>query len=154
MREAALSFQSYGAESSQDSRSDDSSEHYFVPLPGTGLSRITQDIKPNLLRNKRLFTSQADSTLPATRVIDNRIRNNFDGAEILNDLESLEDYDDVNGFLSAVGSNSSVSNAHRSFYDLDDTQDQVFSPPLLMDTSLLADSYEDLLGMFLLKARY
>lgn len=154
MREAALSFQSYGAESSQDSRSDDSSEHYFVPLPGTGLSRITQDKKSNLLRNKRLFTSQADSTLPATRVIDNRIRNNFDGAEILNDLESLEDYDDVNGFLLAVGSNSSVSNAHRSFYDLDDTQDQVFSPPLLMDTSLLADSYEDLLGMFLLKARY
>lgn len=146
VREAALSFQSYGAESSQDSRSDDSSEHYFVPLPGTGLSRITQDKKPNPVQNKRLFTSQVDSTLPATRVINNRIGNNFDGAEILHDLESLEDYDDVNGFLSAVGSNSSVSDAHRSFYDLDDVQDQVFSPPLLMDTSLLADSYEDLLA--------
>ncbi|KAK9104219.1 hypothetical protein Scep_021063 [Stephania cephalantha] len=31
----------------------------------------------------------------------------------------------------------------RTFHDL---EDQVFSPPLLMDTSLLEDSYEDLLA--------
>lgn len=65
--------------------------------------------------------------------------------DLLHDLQSVDDYD---GFLSTMGSNSSFSDAHRSFYDLEEAKDQVFSPPLLMDASLLADSYEDLLGMF------
>lgn len=145
VREAALSSQSYSLESSLDSRSDDSSEHYFVPLPGAGFSRIGLEKKPNSVRTKKLFTSQGDSSEHEPHVLDSHIGNKYEGAEILNDLESLDDYDGVNGFLSAVGSNSSVSDAHRSFYDLDDGQDQVFSPPLLMDASL-TDSYEDLLG--------
>ncbi|KAK4347730.1 hypothetical protein RND71_034069 [Anisodus tanguticus] len=43
-----------------------------------------------------------------------------------------------------MGSNSSVSDACRSFYDMEEAEDQVFSHPLLMDMSLLADLYEDL----------
>jgi hypothetical protein len=35
-----------------------------------------------------------------------------------------------------------------SFLSLDDSLDQVFSPPLLMESSLFTDTYEDLLGMF------
>ncbi|CAA0824511.1 Unknown protein, partial [Striga hermonthica] len=38
-----------------------------------------------------------------------------------------------------------TSEACRSFYAVDEVQDQVFSPPLLMDAALLGDSYEDLL---------
>ncbi|KAG8366794.1 hypothetical protein BUALT_Bualt16G0004800 [Buddleja alternifolia] len=60
-----------------------------------------------------------------------------------NDLGSLDGFDGVNSFLSAVDSNSS---GYRSFYDIDEAQNQVFSPPLLMDAAILADSYEDLLG--------
>lgn len=67
--------------------------------------------------------------------------------DILSDLDSLTDYDRVNGFLSASGSNGAMSDGQGSFYDIEEPHDQVFSPPLLMDTSLLADSYEDLLGM-------
>jgi hypothetical protein len=35
-----------------------------------------------------------------------------------------------------------------SFLSLDDSLDQVFSPPLLMESTLFTDTYEDLLGMF------
>lgn len=136
------------SESSQDTRSNDGSEHYFVPLSGTGLSRHVQDNKINSLKSRQLFTSQADSSLLQTHAKDNNIGRRYSGVtDTLNDLESLDEFDGVNSFLSAGGSNSSVSDAHRSFYDIDEVEDQVFSPPLLMDTALLADTYEDLLGM-------
>ncbi|KAG9141980.1 hypothetical protein Leryth_009333 [Lithospermum erythrorhizon] len=122
VREVALSSESYNLESSQDSRSEDSSEHYFVPLSGTGSSRLVQDHKPSALKNKQLST------------------------DLLNDLEALDDYDGKNGFPSVAGSTSSMSDARRSFYDIEEIHDQVFSPPLLMDSSALADSYEDLLA--------
>lgn len=64
---------------------------------------------------------------------------------MLNGLDPLRDFDRVNGFHSVSGSNVSPSNRQqRPFYE--EAHDQVFSPPLLMDSSLLADSYEDLLG--------
>ncbi|KAL0351094.1 UNVERIFIED_CONTAM: AUGMIN subunit [Sesamum radiatum] len=148
VREAALSSQSCNLESSQDSRSNDSSEHFFVPLSGTGFSRHGQEKKLNSLKSRQLFSSQADSSLLQTHVKDNDLGSKYsEVADILNDLDSLDEFDGVNGFLSAVGSNSSVFDAHRSFYDMDEAQDQVFSPPLLMDTALLADTYEDLLGI-------
>ncbi|CAI9111510.1 OLC1v1011747C1 [Oldenlandia corymbosa var. corymbosa] len=141
VREAALASQYYNLESSLDSRSDDSSEHYFVPFLDTNFSRPVLETKNKSIRTKRLFTPQADSETHS----DSRAGNKYDGHEILTDLDSLDDYEGANGFLSAAGSNSSVSEAHRSFYDLDEGHDQVFSPPLLMDSSL-ADSYEDLLA--------
>ncbi|KAK3001853.1 hypothetical protein RJ639_020258 [Escallonia herrerae] len=137
VREAALSMQSYNTESSQDSRSDDSSEHFFVPLSGTGFSRIGQENKPHPIRNKCLLDNRAP---------DGFVRSNYDGlSDISYDVDSLHDFR-VNNFLSATGSNA-VSNVHRSFFDMEESQDQVFAPPLLMDISLLGDSYEDLLGM-------
>ncbi|KAG8384925.1 hypothetical protein BUALT_Bualt04G0168800 [Buddleja alternifolia] len=148
VREAALtSRRSCNSEGSQDSRSDDSSEHFFVPLSGTGFSRLGQDKKPNSLKGRQLLTSQADSSLLETHAKENHRGSKYNAVtDMLNDLESLDEFDGMNGFLSAVGSNSSASVAHRSFYDMDEAQDQVFSPPLLMDTALLADSYEDLLA--------
>lgn len=147
VREAALLSKASNSESSQDSRSNDGSEHYFVPLSGTGLSRHVQDNKISSLKSRQLFTSQADSSLLQTHVKDNNVGRRYSGVtDILNDIDSLDEFDGVNSFLSAAGSNSSVSDAHRSFYDIDEAEDQVFSPPLLMDTAFLADSYEDLLG--------
>ncbi|XP_057766979.1 AUGMIN subunit 6 isoform X2 [Salvia miltiorrhiza] len=147
VREAALLSKTSNSESSQDSRSNDGSEHYFVPLSGSGLSRHTQDNKINSLKSRQLFTSQADSSLLQTHAKDNNHGRRYSGvADILNDMDSLDEFDGVNSFLSAAGSNSSVSDAHRSFYDIDEAEDQVFSPPLLMDTAFLADSYEDLLA--------
>ncbi|KAG9158956.1 hypothetical protein Leryth_013323 [Lithospermum erythrorhizon] len=146
VREAALSSQSYNIESSLDSRSDDSSEHYFVPMSGTGFSHLAQDL-PSVLKNKQLFTAGVDSSLLKKPTSGAHGLNRFDGIpKLLNDFESLDDYDGKNGFLSVAGSTSSMSDAHRSFYEIDETHGQVFSPPLLMESSLLTDSYEDLLA--------
>ncbi|KAA8548187.1 hypothetical protein F0562_004552 [Nyssa sinensis] len=146
VREAALSMQSCNLESSQDNHSDDSSEHFFVPLSATGFSRLGTEKKLGA-RSKRLFVSQADPSLIENRASDGPFGSKYDElANVLTDLDSLHEYDGTDGFLSASGSNYAISDSQRSFYDMEEAQDQVFSPPLLMDTSLLAESYEDLLG--------
>ncbi|XP_059284825.1 AUGMIN subunit 6-like isoform X1 [Lycium ferocissimum] len=145
VREAALSSQSYYPESSQDSRSDDSSEHYFIPVPGVGFSHLGN--KSNLLRSKKLIAPEPDSSFLGNHAPQSHVRINSDGLpDLFNDLRSLDGYDGIDGFLSTMGSNSSVSDACRSFYDMEEAEDQVFSPPLLMDMSQLADAYEDLLA--------
>lgn len=145
VREAALSMQTCNVESSRDSHSDDSSEHFFVPLSGTGFSRLGPENKAVSVRNKHLFVPQADASLLENHVPEDLVGRKFaELPNMLNDLDSLHEYDHVNGFLSAA-SPIYAATAQRPFYDIEETQD-IFSPPLLMDSSLLADSYEDLLA--------
>lgn len=157
VREAALSLRSCNSESSRDIHSDGSSEHFYAPLSETGFSHLDAEKKAasrkaSSLRSKKLFSSQTDDSLLGSRVSDGHGESKFDEfPDMLSEMERLSDYDPVNGFLSVSGSNA-TSDAHQSMYDFDfeDAQDQVFSPPLLMDSSLLADSFEDLLGMLIL----
>ncbi|KAJ4827330.1 AUGMIN subunit 6 [Turnera subulata] len=149
VREAALSRQSYNSESSRDSQSDESSEHFFLPLSATGFSRLGPESKIASERTKSLFTSQMENALPGNHAPESHVGSNYkDLPNMLTDLDSISDYDHVNGFLSAAAANGAFSDGQSSFYDIDEPHDQVFSPPLLLDTSLLPDSYEDLLGMF------
>ncbi|KAL6520173.1 AUGMIN subunit 6 [Orobanche minor] len=145
VREAALSSQSCNLDSSQDSHSN-KPEHFFVPLSGMGLSRHGQDKKHNFLRSRQLLTPQTDSSLLQTHAKDSDVGSKRAVTDMLNELDSLNEFDSVNGYIPSMGSNLSFSDAHRSFYGMDDAQDQVFSPPLLMDVALLGDSYEDLLA--------
>lgn len=146
VREAALSMQTCNVESSRDSHSDDSSEHFFVPLSGTGFSRLGPENKAVSVRNKHLFVPQADASLLENHVPEDLVGRKFaELPNMLNDLDSLHEYDHVNGFLSAASPIYAATDAQRPFYDIEETQD-IFSPPLLMDSSLLADSYEDLLA--------
>ncbi|CAL5325634.1 unnamed protein product [Camellia sinensis] len=145
VREAALSMQSCNSESSQDNRSDDSSEHFFVPLSGTGFSRLGPDKKLGSVRSKLLFASQAPS-IENFAPNDHAHRDYEELSYMLNDLDSFHEYDRVNGFLSAAGSNFTVSDSQKSYCDGEEAQDQVFSPPLLMDSSFLGDPCEDLLA--------
>ncbi|KAI9177544.1 hypothetical protein LWI28_016554 [Acer negundo] len=147
VREAALSVRSCNSESSRDSHSDESSEHFFVPLSMTGFSRMGPENKASPVRSKR-FVSQADTSILDNHITDSSLagRKYDDVPGILNDLDSLHDYDGVNGFLSATSSIGAISDTQKLFFDIDEAQDQVFSPPLLMEKSLLADSYEDLLA--------
>ncbi|KAL7190271.1 hypothetical protein ACSBR2_022533 [Camellia fascicularis] len=145
VREAALSMQSCNSESSQDNRSDDSSEHFFVPLSGIGFSRLGPDKKLGSVRSKLLFASQAPS-IENFAPNDHAHRDYEELSYMLNDLDSFHEYDRVNGFLSAAGSNFTVSDSQKSYCDGEEAQDQVFSPPLLMDSSFLGDPYEDLLA--------
>lgn len=147
VREAALSTQSFSSEPSRDGHSEDGSEHFFLPVSGSGFSRLGPESKGTSIRSKRLFASQTDSSLLENRVSDGHTESKYDDfSDMLNGLDSLHDYDRVNGFLSVAALNGSASDGQRSFYDIDEAPDQVFSPPLLMDSSLLADSYEDLLA--------
>ncbi|PON95272.1 HAUS augmin-like complex subunit [Trema orientale] len=152
VREAALSTQSFNLESSRDNQSEENSEHFFLPLSASGFSHVSPEskgpsVRSQTTRNKRLFATQKDSFLLDNRVSDGHTVSNYDEfSDVFNHLDSLRDYDRVNGFLSVAGSNGSASDGQRSFYDIDEAHDQVFSPPLLMDSSLLADSYEDLLA--------
>ncbi|KVI09284.1 hypothetical protein Ccrd_012411 [Cynara cardunculus var. scolymus] len=147
VREAALSTRSSNTGHLQDSHSDDGSEHFFVPLSGTGFSRVGQEKKSVPSRSKQLFVPEMNTSLLGNRVSDvNKYNATLDTS---NNLDMLNDYDGVNGFISAAASNYAESEGRLSFYDLDETQDQVFSPPFLMDASLSGDSFEDLLGMFI-----
>ncbi|KAJ7970709.1 AUGMIN subunit 6-like [Quillaja saponaria] len=146
VREAALSMKSCNSESSRDSHSDESSEHFFVPLSETGFSRLDVEKKVASLRGKRLFAFHVDASSLENQSSDGHVGNNYDEfPDMLNDLDLLSDYDHGDGFLSFTGSNCATSDAQRSVYDFEDAhdaQDQVFSPPLLIDTSFLADSFD------------
>ncbi|XP_042499956.1 AUGMIN subunit 6-like [Macadamia integrifolia] len=149
VREAAFSVQSCNVDSTRDNRSDGSSEHFFVPLSGTGLSRIAPETKSVAIKSKKLFVSPSDTTfLHGNFVSEDPARSNYDDTpNRLNDTDSPHQFNsEANGFLSDIGSKYAASDAERAFYDMDDTLDQVFSPPLLMETSFFSDSYEDLLA--------
>lgn len=150
VREAALSAQSLNLESSRDSRTDESSEHFFLPLTTAGFSSLHLENNVASRRGKRWFTPQKDTALLENHAPDSQVGGNYNEIpDILNNLDCFTDYGHISGALSAAGSNGAMSDGHMSFYDIEEPHDQVFSPPLLMDTSLLADSFEDLLGMLL-----
>ena len=90
------------------------------------------------------MASHADTDFLETRATDSQYGNYNADLDMLNDFDLLHDYNHIDDFLSASASNE-VSDAQGSMFDLDEAQ--VFSPPLLMETSMLSDSYEDLLGM-------
>ncbi|KAK8608674.1 hypothetical protein V6N13_024088 [Hibiscus sabdariffa] len=151
VRQAALSMPSHNSESSRDSQSDESSEQFFVSVSSINLSHRGPENKVGSIRSKRLFSTQTNDSLLDSHASDGCIRSNYDDvSHMLSNLDSLNDYDPVNGFLSAAASSSSISDGQRSFFDLEETQTQVFSPPFLMDASLLADAYEDLLDTALM----
>ena len=129
-----MSRNSLSSKSSQGSHSDESSEHFFLPLSPSGVSRLGQESKGASLRSKR-FPSQTEASFHENRAPDGNVGSKYaELSEVLNGLDSLDDYDQVNGFLSAAGSNCAVSDTQRSFYDVEEAQEQVFSPPLRMDS--------------------
>ncbi|KAK9734981.1 hypothetical protein RND81_04G175400 [Saponaria officinalis] len=151
VRETALSIQSCNYESSRDSHSRDShsedgSEHFFVPVSAAGFSSMDSEQRGNSVRSKRLFTSERDLSVDSFISSSRTSKQLDDIPDVFNEFDTFSEYDRVNGFLSTTPSNYAASESQTSFYDLDENPDQVFSPPLLMETSLLADVYEDLLA--------
>lgn len=136
VREAALATRSSNTNTGQlphDTHSDDGSEHFFVPLSGTGFSRVGQpqpqpQEKKQTSRSKHLFPSEVNNASDGFSHFDTTLNNDFDAIN--------------SGFLSAAASTYAESEGRLSFYDLEDTHDQLFSPPFLME----ADSFEDLLA--------
>ncbi|KAI9120703.1 hypothetical protein K1719_007736 [Acacia pycnantha] len=146
VRETALLLQPCNSLSSRNSHSDGSFEHFFASLSETGFSHLDAEKRTVSSRSKRSFASPRDDSLLESHASNGPEKSKSDEfPDMFNDLERLSDYDNVNGFLSYTGSNE-TSNAQWSIYDFEDAEDQVFSPPLLTESSLLADSFEDLLA--------
>ncbi|XP_058102155.1 AUGMIN subunit 6-like [Magnolia sinica] len=152
VREVALSVQSNNLNSSQDN-SNDSAEHFFVPLSTSRFVHMGADTKPVANRSKqRLFVSPPNSSVLKTVASKHNANGSLDSKveevpDVLEHSSFLNEYDNqVDGFLSGVGSNHAACDTQRMFYNMEDAQDQVFSPPLLMETEFLPDSYEDLLA--------
>ncbi|KAJ8767959.1 hypothetical protein K2173_020899 [Erythroxylum novogranatense] len=146
VREAALSMQSCYLGLSQESQSDETTEHFFLPPYMNGFSRLTPE-KKVASKSKPSFTSHIESAVLEDNAHDGHAVGTYDDVpDLLSEMDSLSEYEHVNGFLSGTGKNEAMSDGKRSFYDIKEPQDGAFSPPLLMDTSMLADSYEDLLA--------
>ncbi|GJT48325.1 augmin subunit 6 [Tanacetum coccineum] len=133
VREAAFSTRSSNTAQSQDSHS------------GTGFSRVGTEKKAASLRSKQLFVPESQNCL-----VENCVSGGFKYNESLNTSRNfdmlLNDYDGVNGCISATASNYAESEGRLSFYDVEESHEPVFSPPFLMDASLSADSFKDLLA--------
>ncbi|XP_028778541.1 AUGMIN subunit 6 isoform X2 [Neltuma alba] len=146
VRETALLLRPCSSASSRDSHSDGSSEHFFVPLSETGFSHLDAEKRTVSSQSKGSFASPTDDSLLESHASNGLEKSKSDEfPDLFTDLERLSDCDSVNGFLSYTGSNT-TSDAQWSIYDLEGAQDQVFSPHLLTDSLLLADSFEDLLA--------
>ncbi|KAH7850734.1 hypothetical protein Vadar_002191 [Vaccinium darrowii] len=76
-----------------------------------------------------LFASQGPS-------VDNPAPNGYADTKykgfshVLDDLDSFQEFDRINGFLLATGANYKVSDSQKSYFDMKEARDQVFSPPL------------------------
>ncbi|KAL4351614.1 hypothetical protein GQ457_06G034040 [Hibiscus cannabinus] len=147
VRQAALSVPSCNSESFRDRQSDESSEHFLVPVSSTNHSHVGPETKLSSIRTKRLFSTQIENSLLDSHASDGHIGNNYDNlSHMLNNLDSPNNYDQTNGFHSDTASSCAAADWQKLLFNLEEARDQVFSPPFLMDTSLLVDSYEDLLA--------
>ncbi|KAK8462073.1 hypothetical protein SEVIR_1G141600v4 [Setaria viridis] len=138
VREAALSKPSRNTERPQDKNSDDGSEHFFIPL-STGAAR-EMDAAINR-RKQRLGLSSPQMKFPKSM---GDLYYNADSpintSPVL--LSELNGHDPI----SAMNFLDPVSGLARQSFITDDALDQVFSPPLLMESSLFHDADEDLLA--------
>ncbi|GJZ90794.1 augmin subunit 6 [Tanacetum coccineum] len=105
--------------STRSSNTAQSQDSHSDDGSGTGFSRVGPEKKAASLRSKQLFVPESQTCL-----VENRVSGGFKYSESLDTCK-------YGGRL--------------SFYDVEGSHEQVFSPPFLMDASLSADSFEDLL---------
>ncbi|KAG9446426.1 hypothetical protein H6P81_012554 [Aristolochia fimbriata] len=145
VREAALSVPSGNPELLRESKNEDSSSHFFVPVAtNNSFSTTGPEIKPGIVKSKqRLSVTPPDGS---------QYSHNNNMSELLPHKSNVSEGSDalrqtkkVNGFFSPSPPYRS-SNSEMTFFDFEDTSEQVFSPQLLTDSSMFEDSYEDLLA--------
>lgn len=139
VREAALSKPSRNPERPEDKSSDDGSEHFFIPL-STGTARKEMDAATNRGKQRLGLSSPQMKLLKSTSDVYYNADSPVNTSPVL--LSELNGHDPISA-LSFFGPVSGLM--HQSF-TTDDALDQVFSPPLLMESSLFHDADEDLLG--------
>ncbi|KAM0939893.1 putative HAUS augmin-like complex subunit 6 [Dioscorea sansibarensis] len=146
VREAALAKPLNNTEWSQDKSSDDGSEHFFMPLSTGGLSnKEAADAVPSR-RKLRLVFSSPENHVRSVTDRSSDTSSQITTARSVYDSNGFEEYENqLNGVQSATDLDYATM-FQRKFPDIDDDLDNVFSPPLLMDSSFFSDAYEDLLA--------
>lgn len=134
VREAALSKPLNNTESPQDKSSDDGSEHFFIPL-STVASR--KDVGPVANRRKQKIGPSPKLPRSTSDVYFNSESPIHTIPALSSKLNGHDDPSSVSNFFDSVSGQSFMT---------DDALDQVFSPPLLLESSLFHDTYEDLLA--------
>ncbi|XP_066321688.1 AUGMIN subunit 6 [Miscanthus floridulus] len=139
IREAALSKPLRNAERLQDKNSDDGSEHFFIPL-SSGAAKKDMDSVTNGHNQRLGLLPPQMKFAKSTSGIYYNADSSINTSPVL--LSELNGHDSISAmsFLDPAG-----GLAHQSFIT-DDALDQVFSPPLLMESSLFHDADEDLLA--------
>ncbi|KAF6161392.1 hypothetical protein GIB67_009271, partial [Kingdonia uniflora] len=118
---------------------DSVSEGKFIdqPPPNSHVDNPPQGVDTYYVQNLRRSVREAALSVQPCNIETPRDNLSYDGTPHFQTLSGIG--------LNRVGQKLAISSTQRSIYDMVDAQDQVFSPPLLMETSLLEDSYEDLL---------
>ncbi|KAM0850672.1 hypothetical protein ACQ4PT_052928 [Festuca glaucescens] len=137
VREAALSKPLSNTESPQDNSSDDGSEHFFIPL-SSGASRKDVGAVANR-RKQKIVLSPSQTKLPMSTSDQYLIS---DGP--MHTTSALSSKWNGHGDSSSAG--NLFEPVSSQLFMTDDALDQVFSPPLLLESSLFHDTYEDLLA--------
>ncbi|XP_048528822.1 AUGMIN subunit 6-like isoform X1 [Triticum urartu] len=137
VREAALSKPLSNMESPQDKSSDDGSEHFFIPL-STGAARKDVGAVANR-RKQKIGPSSSQSKLPKSTsdLYFNPDSPMHTTPAVSSKLNGHDDPSSAANFFYPVSGQSFMT---------DDALDQVFPPPLLLESSLFPDAYEDLLA--------
>lgn len=145
VREAALSSSSSNSELLQERSSDDGSEHFFIPLSTTdAASQKEIDYVPNWRNQQLVFSSPPEVQAPMnmTDLSCNANSQQSFIPDMLNKLNGLKENKNLARLFQP-----STEKIQRMHPEVNDTLDQVFSPPLLLESSFFQDAYEDLLGM-------
>ncbi|XP_078437841.1 HAUS augmin-like complex subunit isoform X2 [Wolffia australiana] len=132
---------------SDDENESDDSRHFFLPLSMSGDSRRLVDASPNRGGHPLLFS-------PLRSEMKSLVSPKFPDAKSRNEVPNLGSYSsetDCKGFefrkcLQASDANCKTPFAHPSLHSIHGALDQTLSPPLLIDSSFLSDTYEDLLA--------
>ncbi|URE29008.1 hypothetical protein MUK42_06892 [Musa troglodytarum] len=141
VREAALSRPLRNSEVLKERSKDDGSEHFFIPL-STGVPQKEVDAVP-IRRKQQLVLSPLENN---NDNISNFFFSNSEGQLDSVQTLSINSYG-FDGHTNQTGLiQPATVNSKRVYPDIDDALDQVFSPPLLMESSFFQDTYEDLLA--------
>ncbi|CAD5176673.1 unnamed protein product [Musa acuminata subsp. malaccensis] len=144
VREAALSSSSSNSELLQERSIDDGSEHFFIPLSTTdAASQKEIDYVPNWRNQQLVFSSPPEDQAPMnmTDLSCNANSQQSFIPDMLNKLNGLKENKNLARLFQP-----STEKIQRTHPEANNTLDQVFSPPLLLESSFFQDAYEDLLA--------
>ncbi|KAG6504653.1 hypothetical protein ZIOFF_036989 [Zingiber officinale] len=139
VRESALSGLANNSKLRKDRSNDHGSQHYFLPM-STGASLVEVDASP--IENKRGVFPPPEIHVPSSYRHPLKTDSQLDSHATLSD-NSLG----IHGHTSLQSlTQSPIVNLKNPLLDINDSLDQVYSPPFLMDSSFFQDAYEDLLA--------